>query len=130
MLLTFPKKESSSLCWDHFRWRHRLLVFPVIGIFIVFLLTFRPEKDFLSHNISLHPEARYLLQKTYLKYDSSSTEYKIAVVSDMDKKSKIDKENTWRSVLKEGLLRRDPTTRKYSVTWTKEVLLKSQPSNF
>jgi soluble calcium-activated nucleotidase 1 len=44
----------------------------------------------------------------------------------MDKKSKIDKENTWRAVLKEGRLVRDPNTRKYSITWTKEYELKSK----
>jgi hypothetical protein len=119
-MLTFSKKENTIFCWDFIRKRRRLLFIPLAVIFVVALLTFKAERE-LYPTIQIHPEARYLLQKTYLKYDSSSTEYTIAIVSDMDKKSKIDQENTWRAIMKEGRLTRDPLTKKYSVTWLKEV---------
>lgn len=66
----------------------------------------------------------YEYQQSYLQYDSSSTTYSIAVISDKDKDSKVttsEGKTKWESNLMTGVLKRDPSTRKYSVTFSNKV---------
>lgn len=66
----------------------------------------------------------YEYQQSYLQYDSSSTTYTFAVISDKDKDSKVtgeDGKTKWESNLMTGTLKRDPTTHKYTVSFSNKV---------
>jgi hypothetical protein len=64
--------------------------------------------------------SKYVHQQRYASYSPSASEYQIAVISDMDTKSKVsENELKWRGVLKTATLRREG--KKYSVEWTGEV---------
>ena len=66
----------------------------------------------------------YNFQQSYLQYNKSSTVYKIAVISDKDKDSKVvsnESKAKWTSDLMIGTLRRDPSTHKYSVSFQEKV---------
>lgn len=67
---------------------------------------------------------RYPKQHNFHKYGQDSTHYNIAIIADMDKASKLE-DKTWKSVLKTGVLTRDPATRKYSIAWSGEQEIKS-----
>lgn len=68
-------------------------------------------------------DSLYKYQQSYLQYDSSSTTYTIAVISDKDKDSKVTKDgkSKWESNLMTGTLKRDPVTHKYSVSFSNKV---------
>lgn len=62
----------------------------------------------------------YTHQQSYVHYKPEGNQYRIFVVSDMDSSSKIDNNNKWRSVLKQGELKRDDGGT-YSIAWKEEV---------
>eukprot|EP01087_Luapelamoeba_hula_P007442 TRINITY_DN1824_c0_g1_i1.p1 TRINITY_DN1824_c0_g1~~TRINITY_DN1824_c0_g1_i1.p1 ORF type:complete len:423 (+),score=82.09 TRINITY_DN1824_c0_g1_i1:169-1437(+) len=65
-------------------------------------------------------DCRYASQEAFLKYSEKSNEFRIAIIADMDTASKSTEGKKWRSVMKKGILHRDPATRKYTVTWKDE----------
>lgn len=84
-----------------------VFMFVVLFLMVTFLSSANPAPTPLL--------PRYAYQQSYHKYDSSSIEYNISVISDKDKESK--KGNLWESVLQSGTLDRDPRTGKYTITW-------------
>jgi len=52
-----------------------------------------------------------------LKYNQESPQYRIAIISDKDKRSKNSNEGHWESILRKGTLRRDNKTGLYGVSW-------------
>jgi len=62
-------------------------------------------------------------QEHYLKYSSTSTSYKIAIIADKDTRSHNPSKNHWESVIRYGTLSRDPKTSKYSVVWDEEDVI-------
>jgi len=71
------------------------------------------------------PLKTYPDQTTYWKYKDEKTNYNIAIISDMDKGSKISGEDTWISKYSRGILSRksDGT---FTVKWTAEGKLESK----
>jgi len=68
----------------------------------------------------------YAFQESYSNYGSKdATQYKIAVVTDMDTDSKIEGKSEWRALLKLGSLTRT-SDGKYSVAWNTERELTSK----
>jgi len=65
---------------------------------------------------------RYPHQRVWTKYTESSNSYSFALISDMDKNSKMGEDKQWRSLLKKGTLLYDPDSGKFSVEWDSEVI--------
>jgi len=68
---------------------------------------------------------KYAFQQSYKKYNTSSTVYSFAVISDMDKLSKVPNEQLWMGIMKEGSLVRN-NDGKYSLVWGTSHKLISQ----
>jgi len=125
---TMYSARSNSSLWQRVtgflgrKGRFVLLSATLIAIFVLVAVMSRKTSGEPSNGSDV---VRYLLQKSYLNYEESSTEYKIAIVSDMDTASKIG-EDKWKGKLRHGKLTRNPTTRKYSIKWTDEVSLKTE----
>jgi soluble calcium-activated nucleotidase 1 len=120
--------RSNSSLWQRVtgilgrKGRFILISAVVIGIFVLLAVMSRSTSGDSPTDSDV---VRYLLQKSYLKYEESSTEYKIAIVSDMDTASKVG-EDKWKGKLKHGKLTRNPGTRKYSIKWTDEFEISSK----
>jgi hypothetical protein len=123
--------RSNSSLWQRVtgilgrKGRFILISAVVIGIFVLLAVMSRSTSGDSPTDSDV---VRYLLQKSYLKYEESSTEYKIAIVSDMDTASKVG-EDKWKGKLKHGKLTRNPGTRKYSIKWTDEVRNRKTKNN-
>jgi len=103
--------------------RNRRFAFAPVFLFFVFCLVyFRSTSQQSSTTHTWYP-----YQQTYHKYDSESTEYQIAIISDQDKESKSEEngKSIWVSTMKYGKLIRaaDGT---YSVEWTSDMILKNK----
>eukprot|EP01100_Stratorugosa_tubuloviscum_P008510 TRINITY_DN3559_c1_g1_i1.p1 TRINITY_DN3559_c1_g1~~TRINITY_DN3559_c1_g1_i1.p1 ORF type:complete len:349 (-),score=130.78 TRINITY_DN3559_c1_g1_i1:32-1078(-) len=72
---------------------------------------------YLLFNLLNEPRA-YLFQQSYWKYNLSTQVYNFAVISDMDKNSKINDKQLWRSIFKRGQLIREENI--YRVNWIDE----------
>lgn len=86
------------------------------------LYSFLQPSEILSPTVHIDSNCLALagpLPSPLLKYSPTSLEYSIALVSDMDTDSK--REGKWISILKKGVLHRNPKTGNYTVTWTSEV---------
>lgn len=95
-----------------------LLVVAIFGLLFLTWATFRDTsiEDLPSWSASPHaPLSRYLSQPSYLKYSADSTHYRIAIISDMDTSSQIEKSLVFRAEVKEGRLIRQG--RKYTLEW-------------
>ncbi len=120
---TMYSARSNSSLWQRVtgflgrKGRFVVLSAALIAIFVLVAVMSRKTSGDPSSDSDV---VRYLLQKSYLNYEESSTEYKIAIVSDMDTASKVG-DDKWKGKLKHGKLTRNPTTRKYSIKWTDEV---------
>lgn len=108
---TSGREITKALSWSR---RARFLLIPAgVLVFIFLLQSIQPPT-------SNHGFAKYVRQQRYASYSPSATEYQIAVISDMDVKSRIsEKEMKWQGVLKIGQLKREDG--KYSVEWTADV---------
>jgi hypothetical protein len=94
--------------------RARFLLIPAgVLLFLYILTVMQPPSNKGGYS-------KYVHQQRYASYSPSASEYQIAVISDMDTKSKVsENELKWRGVLKTATLRREG--KKYSVEWTGEV---------
>lgn len=72
-----------------------------------------------------HSGRLYAYQQSYSAYDSSSDQYRIAVITDMDTASKVEGKDEWRALLKIGVLVRGRDG-SYSVNWKEEKELRSK----
>lgn len=91
------------------------------------LYSFLQPSEILSPTVHIDSNCLALagpLPSPLLKYSPTSLEYSIALVSDMDTDSK--REGKWISILKKGVLHRNPKTGNYTVTWTSETELSSK----
>lgn len=112
--------------------RSRLVLLAVGTLLLVTMLFFYFRAHLSSSSSSEHifgvteqPACyRYPKQQNFHKYAQSSSQYTIAIISDMDKSSKTE-DKAWRAVLKTGVLTRDTNTGKYSVAWSDEQEVKS-----
>jgi len=101
--------------------RRVLIILAVfVGLSLMFFLMF------LNNN---NPQTIYPAQQTYWKYSKLSTTYSIAIISDMDKSSRVQINGTlqelWTSKFIRGTLQRkqDGT---YSIEWTTESKINSR----
>jgi hypothetical protein len=108
-----PQPNSRSTLWGR---RGKLLLIPAGVIAFVLLLSWVNSPTPEGGN---RLYSRYALQQSYQQYTDASSEYKIAVISDMDTASRIGEDMKWKGILKFGKLIR--TAGKYSVEWTNEV---------
>jgi len=95
---------------------------PIIGVIVIVLIFFVVYTN-RSPPTSEVVVQRYLFQSHYLKYETVNR-YKIAVISDLDKKSILENKKEWNAIYKLGELTRasDGT---YSLEWQNENNIKS-----
>lgn len=109
----------------------KLKLLAVLGIAALVILIWASYRDTTSignlptWTASPRPShGQYLSQSSYLKYSSDSTNYRIAIISDMDTASHIDKTLVFRAEVKEGRLIRKEG--KYSIEWELTTLIKGE----
>lgn len=110
-------------------WRVYLRRHPqTVALVVMFVVLFTMVSTFLSSDSqapSIVP--KYSHQQTYLKYDARTLQYNFSIISDKDENSKNG--NAWQSILKNGLLTRDPHTGFYDVVWGDEDVVESEINN-
>lgn len=121
-----PASFSSSR-WSSMFSSFKVRVLVVVAIFgLIFLAwaSFREtsaidELPTWSASPRSPPPSRYLSQSPYLKYSPDSTHYRVAIISDMDTASHIEKSLVFKAEVKEGRLIRKGT--QYSIEWDQTV---------
>jgi len=95
-----------------------LLLIPIFVFVILF---------FYSFNSAVDPQKVYPFQQSYHQYNAYSDTYKIAIVADLDKDSKVVSPGgqEWKSIIRYGVLKRDEAGM-YSIRWTGEKNLVSK----
>lgn len=103
-------------------WKRResfLIAMVVCSLFLLYTVQAPKPSTTLST-----PSHHYSgTQEHYLKYTSSSSSYKIAIISDKDTRSHNPSKNHWESIIRYGTLHRDPQSRKYAITWDEEDVI-------
>jgi len=105
---------NSSMVWSR---RGKLLLIPAGVLAFIFILSvMQPTRDSLGHgSVPL-----YSRQVSYRQYNTQSTSYKIAIISDMDTASKVGDKLQWKGIMKQGTLERSATG-KYSIKFAEDV---------
>jgi len=132
--VSFQKETDSIMLYSFFPPRHSVfrrlqqrkeLILILVLISFLFILYVRPspssEGEFKSSLAYYIPH-----QRTFIKYNKDSLEYKLAVICDRDQRSKNIEKNQWESLLKKGTLKRNKKSGNYTVTWESEITLSSK----
>lgn len=98
-----------------------ILVLSVLGVTVFYSQVQRPTSYSGTYELYQHQDNR----RSYGNAESS--QYRIAIIADMDKKSHFG--TTWRSHLREGMLTRDTSTGRYSIRWEHEPITYSSTLN-
>lgn len=105
-----------------------LIAVILLGLIIVAFLTYRDtsaSSPLPTWTASpRNPAGLYLSQSSYLKYSPDSSHYRIAMISDMDTSSHIDKSLVFKAEVVEGRLTR--VDGKYKVEWDLTVRMKER----
>lgn len=112
-----------------FSWRLYLRRHPqTVGLVCIFVVLFIMVSTFLSNEAKapIITLPKYTYQQSYQKYGGWSMSYNISVISDKDKASKSADDASWESILKNGVLSRDPRTGEYSIEWIDSIHVKSK----